>query len=71
MDQAFFADVQVASSGAAAPVVGLAFGDAVLKPVEAGVVFVAQFLDLLKNVFLFIREWLQRAIVVVNHPDRS
>ena len=37
VDQAVFADVEVAGAGAASPVIGLAFGDRFLKLVETGV----------------------------------
>src|SRR5947199_2555553 len=70
VDKAVFADVEVTRSGAAAPFVRLAFGDLVLKPVEARVVAVAEFLDLLKNLFLSFAERLQCSVVVMYHADR-
>jgi len=54
MDQAVFANVEISRSCSTTPLVRLSFGDAVLKPIEARVVFVAEFLDLLKDVFLFL-----------------
>ena len=50
MDQSFFANVKIACTGAATPVVRLAFRNAVLKLIKPGVVFVAHLLDLLENV---------------------
>ena len=38
VDQAVFADVEIAGAGAAAPVVGLSVGDGFLEVVEAGVI---------------------------------
>ena len=56
VDQAVLADVEVASAGAAAPLVGLALGDCVLEPVEARVVAISQPLDLLEDLLLFVAE---------------
>ena len=71
MDQSVFADVEVARAGAATPAVRLAFGDAVLKPIEACVIFVTQFLNFLEDVFLFLRKGLQRSVIVMNYTDGS
>src|SRR6267142_6074956 len=67
MDQSIFANVEITGSGPATPLVRLAFGDAVLKPIQPRVVFVSQFLDLLKDASLFLLERLQRAVVIVDH----
>ena len=56
MDQTVFANVEVTRTGAAAPVVRLAFGNAVLKPIEARVILVAQLLDLLENILFSLVE---------------
>ena len=53
VDEALFTDVEIARAGTTAPVVRLAFGDTVLEPVQACVVFVTELLDLVKNIFLF------------------
>src|ERR1044072_2155506 len=58
VDQTYLADVEITRAGATTPVVRLTFSNAVLKPVQTGVVLVAHFLDLLKDVFLFFRKWL-------------
>src|SRR5258707_7599274 len=50
--QAVFADVEIARAGATAPFVRLAFGDAVLKPVEPRVILVAEFLHRMKDLLL-------------------
>src|ERR1700675_2712389 len=50
--QAVFADVEITRAGAATPFVRLAFGDAVLKPVEPRVIFVAQLLNRMKDLLL-------------------
>ncbi len=71
MDETVFTDVEVTSSRAAAPVVRLAFRDAVLEPVQARVIFVSEFLDLLEDVFFFWRQRLQSTVNVVNHADGS
>ena len=71
MDQTVFTDVEITSSGAATPVVRLALGDAVLKPVETRVIAVPQFLDRLEDTLFFVRERLERAVVVVYDADRG
>jgi hypothetical protein len=43
VDLAFLADVQIARARAATPFVRFAFSDAVLEPIQTGVVFVAVF----------------------------
>ena len=70
VNQAFFTDVQVTRSGATTPLVRFAFRDAVLKPVEARMVFIAKFLYLLEDVLLFCGKRLERTVTVVNHAHR-
>src|ERR1044072_8413089 len=70
VNQTFFADVQIARTGATTPLVRLSFGDAVLKPVETRVIFVSQLLNLLEDVFLFSRKRFERSVAVVDHADR-
>ena len=53
MDQAVFTDVEIAGAGPTTPVVRFAFGDTVLKPIEARVVLVSHLLYLLEDVFFF------------------
>src|SRR5438045_8221406 len=50
VDETVFADIEITRAGATTPVVRLSFSDAVLKPVQAGVVLVAHLLHLLKDV---------------------
>jgi len=64
-------DVQVTRARSTAPLVSLPFGDAVLKPVQPRVIFVSEFLDLLKDALLFFRKRLESSINVVNHADRG
>src|SRR5205085_11810932 len=71
VNQTVLADVQVARTGAAAPFVRLTVSNGVLKPVEARVVAVAEFLDLLKNLFLTFTQRLQCSVVIVYDADRA
>src|SRR6267378_2410286 len=71
MHQTFLTNVQVPGPSPAAPIVGLALGDAVLKPVEARMVSVPQFLYLLKNTLLSVGQRLESAIVIVYDADST
>src|SRR5271168_465620 len=67
--QAVFADVEVARAGAAAPVVGLALGNVVLKSVDAGEAAFFQRLHFVIDAAFFLAQRLQLAAAVVNDAD--
>src|SRR5262249_28806876 len=69
VDQAFFTNVEITGTGTTTPVIRLAFGDAVLEPVQTRMVLVSEFLDLLEDVLFFYRQRLQRSINVVNYAN--
>src|SRR6185369_1192160 len=59
VDQPVLANVEITRACTAAPLVRPALGDAVLEPVEPRVVLVTELLNLLEDMFLFRRKWLQ------------
>ncbi len=69
MHQAIFANVEVASPGAAAPLVGTAFGNIVLKPVEARVMVLFKALHLQEHFALDFAQRLELPFTVVNDAD--
>src|SRR5439155_23764990 len=62
VNQAVFADVEIARAGTTAPLIRFALGDAVLKPVKARVILVAELFDGMKGLLLVFRQRLQRAV---------
>src|SRR5581483_9307444 len=71
MNEAVFADVQVASAGAASPVVGPAAGDVFLEAVEAGVGALAHAHDIDEQALLPLAERLKLAAVRVQDTHRT
>ena len=69
MDQAVFADVDIARAGAAAPIVGLAVHDGFLEMIEARIMLLAEILDLVINATLFAAQRLQLSVAIVNDAD--
>ncbi len=69
MHQPVFADVKVARSGAAAPVIRLAVDDGFLKVIEAGIMLLCQPLHFVINPALFVAQRLQLPIAVMNDAD--
>src|SRR5215467_3733394 len=70
MHQPVLADIEVACSGAAAPIVGHALGDVVLKCVDPGEAALLERLHLVINASLFVTERLQLPAAIVNDPNR-
>src|SRR5271166_3067382 len=66
VNQPVFADIEVASTCSAAPLVGPAVGNVVLKPVEASVIMLLERLHFQENIALIFAEWLQLSFSVVN-----
>src|SRR5437588_10171751 len=52
--ESLFADVEVPRARAAAPLVRFALGYAVLKPIQACVIFVDKLLHLMKDILFFV-----------------
>src|SRR5436190_20662307 len=71
VDKAVLADVEIPRARSAAPVVGLPFGYAVLKPIQSGMIFITELLHLLKNLFLSNGKRLQSSIIIVNDSHGS
>src|SRR4030095_17262237 len=70
MDQAVFADVQIARARAAAPVIRPTVGQVVLKLVQPSELLLAAPPQLFVDLFLDAAERLQLAAPVVNHAER-
>ncbi len=71
MHQAVFADIEIARSGTAAPLVGFAARDIVLELVEARIRALSEIHHLFEDLLLFVAQRLELAIAVVQHPDRA
>src|SRR5215207_6766797 len=69
VNQPVLADVEITRARTAAPFVGLAIDQTFLKPVEARVVAVAQFLDLLENLFFSLVQRLKGSVMIVDDAD--
>lgn len=69
MNQAIFADIQIAGAGAALPMVFAAAGHVVLKLVETGEGTFAQRHYLFEDFLIALREGFQLTAVVVNDAD--
>lgn len=69
MNEAVLADVEIAGTGAAAPVVLASGGDVVLEPVDAGEGALAEAHDLFKDLLLAGTERLNLAVAVVDETD--
>jgi len=69
VDQAVFADVQVAGSGAASPLIGAALCDVVLESVDAGKAAFFQGLNFVVDVPLLFIERLELSAAVVDDAD--
>ncbi len=67
--ETFLTDVEITGACTATPVVSLAFSYTVLKPIEACVIFIAELLNLLKDVLFFSGEWFQSSIAIMNDSD--
>src|SRR5271169_5690655 len=67
--QAVLADVEVARSGTAAPVVGLSVSDGFLELVEAGIIALLPVAHLEVNATFFVLERLELAVPVVDDSD--
>src|ERR1051325_29640 len=69
VNQPVLADVEIAGSGSASPIVGFAFGDVVLERVHASEAALFEALHLVVDPALLIGERLQLAATVVNDAD--
>ena len=69
MYQAIFTDVEVSRPGATTPLVGPAFGNVVLKPVEARVMVLLEILHLQKDFAFDVTQRLELPLTVVNDAD--
>src|SRR5438309_4700899 len=69
MHEPFFADVKIASAGAAAPIIGLALGNIVLKRVNAGEAALFERLHFVIDAALFVIQRLQLAAAIVNNSN--
>src|SRR5271170_7164074 len=69
MHETVLADVEVARSGAAAPVVGLAVGDGFLELVEAGIIALLPVAHLEIDAALFVLKRLELAVPVMDDAD--
>src|SRR5271169_2566225 len=67
--QAVFADVEVARTCAAAPLVGPAIGNVVLEPAEAGVIMLFERLHFQKDIAFILAERLELSFAIVNDAD--
>ena len=70
MHQTVLADVQVTRSRAASPIIWHAFGNVVLKCIDAGEAAFLERLHLVINAPLFFPQRLQLPAAIVNNPDR-
>src|ERR1035437_3409570 len=71
MHQAVFADVEIACSGAAAPLIGAAERDVVLKGIDASEAAFFQSLHLVVHTPFFVVQGLHLPRAVVNDSDRT
>ena len=71
MHQAVFTNVEIASAGAASPIVWFAASEIFLEPIEPAVTMLAIRLDLPVHAFLASIQRLHRAVAVVNDAERA
>jgi len=70
VNQPVFADVEIARSGAAAPVIGQTFGDVVLEAMHAREAAFFQSLHLVIDAAFLFAQRLQLPVAIVNDADR-
>src|SRR5262249_48377192 len=69
MDEAVFANVQIAGTGAASPIVRFAAGEIFLEPIQPAVAVLAIGPDFAIDAFLAAVQWFHRARAVVNDAE--
>ena len=69
MDEPILADIEITRTGPAVPVVGHAFGQILLEPVQASVAATAIASNLPVNPLLPAFEWLHLPRTIVDDPE--